>query len=450
MSRTLVAALWAGAISAIVVSVRWGRELQRTAPEIFLGAAPLVGRNFRDGWDWRFGSGLVGAAIVAAIVIVAAATRWYERVRLRFVMLATGMGTGLFAVFLALTDGTDGVLYGAEHDTEYLANLDRMPALGEFVRTYVERIDEYTVHARGHPPGFLVLLSLMDSAGIAGPWTVAMLSVLSTALLPVAVLVAVWAVADGVWVRRVAPFLVVAPTAIWMVTSADAVYALLGAVGVAMIALGVRTTGARSLGWGVSGGLTLGLLLFMTYGGAVFVLVPAAVVVGSLVIGRTSVATAGTVVGGAVVGALAITALWAAAGFWWFDGAEATRNEYWEGSAQFRIWNYFIFANLAAALFAVGPATLHGITQLRDRRIWLLVAGGLLAIAAADLSQLSKAEVERIWLIFYPWLIVAGGAIAAGWSGSGRDEARIPRAVPWLVVQAGCAIALQAALVTKW
>ena len=49
VSQLLVLALWAGALGAIWVSVEWGRELQRTAPEVFLGAAPLVGRNFRDG-----------------------------------------------------------------------------------------------------------------------------------------------------------------------------------------------------------------------------------------------------------------------------------------------------------------------------------------------------------------------------------------------------------------
>jgi len=53
IQRLAVVALYVGVASAFYVAVDWGRNLQRTAPEIFLGAAPLVGRSFRDGWDWR-------------------------------------------------------------------------------------------------------------------------------------------------------------------------------------------------------------------------------------------------------------------------------------------------------------------------------------------------------------------------------------------------------------
>ncbi len=148
--------------------------------------------------------------------------------------------------------------------------------------------------------------------------------------------------------------------------------------------------------------------------------------------------------------ALLVTMMWLAAGFWWFDGAEATRNEYWDGTAQFRIWNYFIFANLVIALFAVGPATFVALTRLRERRLWILVGGALLALTIANLSQLSKGETERIWLLFYPWLAVAGACLVR--------SIRIRRwTIPantalagWLVVQTASAIALQAVLVTKW
>ncbi len=456
IQRCLVAALYAGVASAFYVAVDWGRNLQRTAPEIFLGAAPLVGRNFRDGWDWRFGWGLVGAGVVALVVIGLVGRGWFALARLRSIAALTGLAAGAFATLLALTDGRDGLMFGVEDDTEYLANLPIAPPAGDFVRNFVVDIDAYTVHVRGHPPGYIVLLKFLDAIGLGGPWPVMAISLASTMLLPVGVLVAVWAVAGHERVRRVAPFLVVAPYAIWMMTSADAFFAALGAWGVAVVALGVRRTGRGAVWLGALGGLLLATLLFMTYGGAIYLVLPLAVVVAGWWFRsrsdgphRLGAGTTATVVG-AVTMALFVTALWFAAGFWWFDGAEATRTEYWDGTAQFRIWNYFIFANLVIALFAVGPATLFGLTKLRDRRLWILAGGALAALMVANLSQLSKGETERIWLLFYPWLAVAGAALVR------RVEVRrvsVPANVMsagWIAVQAGCAIALQAALVSKW
>ena len=461
IQRLFVVALYAGVASAFYVAVDWGRNLQRTAPEVFLGAAPLVGRNFRDGWDWRFGWGLVGAGLVAATIVVLAARGWFATARLRIVVLTAGLAAGAFATLLALTDGRDGLFFGVDDNNEYLANLPITPPAGDFVRNFVTDIDIYSVHVRGHPPGFIVLLKALDALWLGGSWPVMFISLASTVLLPIGVLIAVWAVAGPSLVRRAAPFLVVAPYAIWMMTSADAFFTALGAWGVAFIALGVRRNGRGATWIGACGGVLLSTLLFMTYGGAIYLVLPLVIVVAGWVLhqrdgrrgGHTrrhfGAGTTATVVG-AVVMACLVTMMWLAAGFWWFDGAEATRNQYWEGTAQFRIWNYFIFANLVIGLFAVGPATFVALTKLRDRRLWILVGGALLALTVANLSQLSKGETERIWLLFYPWLVIAG-------AGLGR-QVRVRRwTIPahavlagWLVVQAASAIALQAALVTKW
>ncbi len=461
IQRLFVVALYAGVASAFYVAVDWGRNLQRTAPEIFLGAAPLVGRNFRDGWDWRFGWGLVGAGLLAVVIVGLAARGWFETARLRVVVLTTGLSAGAFATLLAVTDGRDGLFYGVEHDTEYLVNLSITPPAGDFVRNFVVDIDNYTVHVRGHPPGFVVLLKALDALWLGGAWPVVLLALASTVLLPVGVLVAVWAIAGPPTVRRAAPFLVVAPYAIWMLTSADAFFTALGAWGVALVALGVRRDGRGATWIGACGGLLLATLLFMTYGGAIYLVLPSVIVVVGWIrhkrenrrgaAGRSGFGAGATAtVVGAVVMASLVTMMWLAAGFWWFDGAEATRNEYWKGTAQFRVWNYFIFANVVIALFAVGPATFVGLTKLRERRLWVLVGGALLAVTIANLSQLSKGETERIWLLFYPWLVVAGASLVR--------QFRVRRwTVPantvlagWLGVQAASAIALQAVLVTKW
>ncbi len=450
--RFLVVALYAGVASAFYVAIDWGRNLQRTAPEIFLGAAPLVGRNFRDAWDWRFGWGLIGAGLVASGIVVLARRGWFASARLRVVLAATGASAGVFSTLLALTDGRDGLFYGVEDDTEYLANLPLAPPAGDFVRNFVVDINDYSVHVRGHPPGFVVLLKMFDAVGLSGSWPVMLISLVSTMLLPIGVLIAVWAIAGESWVRRSAPFLIVAPYAIWMMTSADAFYSALGAWGVAFVALGVRRDGRGAVWLGAMGGLLLSTLLFMTYGGAVYLLVPLAIAIAGWRMRRHSSVGAGTTstVVGAVVMALTVTLMWFAAGFWWFDGAEATRDEYWEGTAQFRIWNYFIFANLVAALFAVGPATFVGLTRLRERRLWVLVGGALAGLMIANLSQLSKAETERIWLLFYPWLVIAGAALASRFDSERLKLSANTVFAGWIALQAVCAILLQASLVSKW
>ncbi|MEQ1702699.1 MAG: hypothetical protein ABMA25_21525, partial [Ilumatobacteraceae bacterium] len=71
----------AAAVSIVWFSVVRGRALQRAHPEVLLGAAPLVGRDPRDGWDWRFGAGLVVAAVIAGSVVAAVRSGWVLRAR---------------------------------------------------------------------------------------------------------------------------------------------------------------------------------------------------------------------------------------------------------------------------------------------------------------------------------------------------------------------------------
>ena len=80
--------------------------------------------------------------------------------------------------------------------------------------------------------------------------------------------------------------------------------------------------------------------------------------------------------------------------FWWIDGARQTRTRYWLGIAQFRIWEYFKYANIAVLLVAIGPAAIVGLMRLRDRRIWSLTVGGLAGVAASHFSQYTTGEIE--------------------------------------------------------
>lgn len=433
----------------IAVSVSWGIRLQLKTPEVFLGAAPLVGKDPQHGWGWRFSWALVAAAAVGATVVVATVRGWWWRLRTRSIIPFVAVGAALFAVLLALTDGRDGLLRGAVHPTEYLANLQIMPSTGEFVRHFVDDIDRYSVHVRGHPPGFVVLLAALSSIGLDGGWPVVVLSVVGTALTPAGALVAAW-VAGGVdWVRRCAPVMIVAPYALWMMTSADAFYSAVGAWGVATCMLGLRTCGVRAVAWGSASGLLLGCLLFFTYGGATFVLVPLTPAIIAL---RRRRPGAAPTIAAAIVAAGLVTVAWAAAGFWWFAGAAETKLQYWAGTAQFRPFAYFALANLGATLIAIGPASFGGLLRLWEQRrrppaIAVLVFAGLLALMASHLSQYSRAEVERIWLLFFPWLALAGGLLI-----DRPDAGAAPRrlAAAAISAQVVLAVVLQAALQSKW
>ena len=135
-------------VSAVVLwwSIDEGLRQQRKNSEIKLGAAPLVGRDSSNGWDWRINWALpfliIGVAVLAWSVWRQHWTRWSTR----RVLGTAGLGALAFGVLLALVDGASGLTYGADHPTEYLANLQQLPPAGEFVRTFVDRIDGYSVH----------------------------------------------------------------------------------------------------------------------------------------------------------------------------------------------------------------------------------------------------------------------------------------------------------------
>ena len=94
-----------------------------------------------------------------------------------------------------------------------------------------------------------------------------------------------------------------------------------------------------------------------------------------------------------------------------------------------RPYSYFVWANLAAVSFAVGPAVWAGIRRAvaAPRALpapaALLVLAALAAVVVADLTGLSKAEVERIWLPFAVWLVVPCALLPRPRSVAGRPGA---------------------------
>lgn len=437
----LTVSLFAVATGLVALSVIWGRRLQSRQPEIMLGAAPFVGRNPHDGWDWRIHWQLSIPIVIACIVVIAAPIV-IDRWRLRWITLATGLTAGAFAVALALGDGADGLFYGATHPTEYYANLPKTPEWRSFLSSFLDRLPHYSVHVRGHPPGFTLVLKAIAAIGLHGAWPVVALSIIGVVTTPIAVLITVHRLAGPSWVRRAAPFMVITPYAIWQVTSADAFYAAVASAGVAFLAVALTaTTRWRSVAASLASGLLLGFSLFLTYGTVTFLIVPAMIVGASW--RRWKRMTLAVALSSIAVLAVLVAYQWF--GFWWFDGFSALGKQYWEGTAKFRVWTYFALSNVAVSLVAVGPAVFAGVVRLRSRGLWILFGAALLAIVASEVSQYSKGEVERIWLLFYPWVMLAAAPLAPVGSGRGVATLRL-----WLSIQVIGAILLQSWLVTKW
>jgi methylthioxylose transferase len=427
-SRVLTVLVVAGVAAVVVAAVVNGWEVQRE-PRVKLGAAPLVGA-----WEWRLTPALLPAAMFAAVA-VPVLPRLAVALPFRWLLAVAGGWGAAFTVALAAADGWSALLAPVVHPTEYWANVDRLPPAGTVLREWgVDFLLGYSVHVKGHPPGFVLLLQGLEAVHLGRPWVAGALSFLGAAATPIAVLVALRAAVSDEVARRAAPFLVVVPYAVWMGTSADAFFTAVTAWGVAATALALRAATAVGRRWlGAVSGLVLAAGLFLTYGAAVLLVVPVALVLllpGVALRARVEVAVT------AAAAAALVAATFAAAGFWWLDGLRATQTLYWWGTAQFRPGGYFVYANLAAAAIAVGPAVVVGLAALRDRRVWLVVGAALAALVVADLSQYSRAEVERIWLLFFPWLVPAVVALR--------------RVRWWLAIQALAAVGLQAALVSKW
>ena len=395
-------AVWAAWLALLAVVALGGRALVEGGTNLKLGIPP-----FHAVVEVRAGAG----TLIALAVAFAAAVGW--------IVVLNGI------------EGTDGLVRGLEsRNHEYPADVPAVDDLGpaQFLQTFTDRIDDYTTHVRGHPPGFLLLLWALAALGFDGLWPAVVVCIVGGAMAAPAVLAAVRAVAGEDLARRAMPFAVVAPAALWVGSSADGLYAGLGAVAVSLVVCAaVRAPSRAADALAIAGGVALGGALLGSYGLVLLGLVPLPVLVRRRAWRPAVLWAAG---GAAVLGVFAL------AGFWWVDGLLTTRGEYHDGIASLRPFAYFAVANLATFATALGPATLTGLARLRDAALWSVVGGGLLAAAAANLSGMSKGEVERIWLPFAVWVLPAAAVL---------DRRRW-----WLAGQLGIGIAIQTWLITGW
>jgi hypothetical protein len=426
-ARDLRAPLLSVLILASAVGVAWwlGRDVRM----LRIGATPFKGEWSPEIGPWMLPAVAFGAAAVWAGPRLARRLPWT-----RLVVGATVAGA-VWALLLASGSGGPGEI-AAPLSTEwdYLAAVPLVDDPVNFVDGFVGRVPHLPLHVRSHPPGTVLLFWGMDRIGLAGAGWAAAAVLAAAATTVAAVLIALRELGGEDRARRAAPFLVLAPSAVWLATSADALFTAVAAWAVALIVIATgqedpRRTRRRA--W--AGGVLAGAALMLSYGVALLALLPVAVV---------AIRRRWDVGRRALAGAAAVLGLFALAGFWWPSGLEAARDEYWRGVASVRPYGWFLALNLVAGAAAIGPAAAAGIRRIvrsADRTPWtVLPAGALVAIAAANLSGLSKGEVERIWLPFFPWVITAASALP--WR----------QMRPWLAASAGTGAALQLFLRSPW
>ncbi|WP_425577501.1 hypothetical protein [Nocardia callitridis] len=425
----LVAALLVAA--AFVVPRLATPEFRAT---LYAAAAPLYA-----GWLPHVGWG-TGPAIVLVVAVVA----WGPTLAQRLAwpkLLASAWLTALAWTFaLVMVDGWQrGFVARLADGHEYLSEVDGVTDIPAMLRGFSDRIldfqpDSWTTHVSGHPPGALLFFVSLDRIGLGGSTWAGLACVLIGTSAVVAVAVALRALGAEDRARAALPFLALAPAAIWIGVSADAMFAGVTAWAVALLALATRP--GRHYASAVAAGVLFGCGMYLNYGLSLMALPALAV----LIAGKTLRPLLP-----AILGALLVVAAFTLAGFWWFDGYHLVVERYYQGIASERPYAYWFWANLAATVCALGLATaaaLHrtlvpSVVRGRDPAA-LLALAGVCAILAADLSGLSKAETERIWLPFDLWVLVA--------------TAFLPRATArfWLAVQGIGTLAIIHLLLTIW
>jgi hypothetical protein len=340
---------------------------------------------------------------------------------------------------LALVDGWyRGVAEQLTTRNEYLQVIGRFHDIPATLRDFTHHIlidspGNWPAHVAGHPAGATVTFVLLDRIGLGGgAWAGAFVITAGTTA-AAAVLVTLRTLADERLARRAAPYLVLAPGAVWVGVSADGYFTAVAAWAVAFLALAVREHHPGPNGF--ASGLLFGLTCYLSYGLTLVAVIAAAV----LLLGTRRLRPLPFLVAGLAV----VPAVFTALGFDWWEAYRLLVTRYYQGAGGVRPYGYWVWANLACTVFVVGPATAAGLRRTRlsrtdpaALRLGVLVAAAVLALVVADLSGMSKAETERIWLPFAVWLLPAC--------------AFLPRPRAWLAAQAALALLVNHLLLTGW
>ncbi|GAB7030263.1 hypothetical protein AB0G35_19685 [Streptomyces sp. NPDC021749] len=465
--------LLAAAAGALLVALAAavGRVIEHANGSLHVNWPPLYAS-----WFPHLGPG-TPAALTVAVLVIAYGPPLAARLPWRALLLTGWAASLAWTTALALIDGWHtGVAGRLTTAYEYLTVIHRFDDLGPALRGFTGHIlnnapDHWPAHVAGHPPAAILTFVGLDRLGLGGGAWAGVWCLVTGASTAAAVLIALRALTDEPTARRAAPYLVLAPAAVWMGTSADGYFAAVAAWSLALLALAATrsTLPRRPLGGSAPGGrrgsdpvpvaaalgsgLLLGLTCYLSYGLTLIVLIGAAV----LLLARSA-----RPLPFVAAGAAAVAVAFTLSGFDWWEGYRLLVRRYYQGAAAVRPYAYWVWGNLACAVLITGLATVAALRRtlaatpaalrrLRPRsaaptgppampadRLAVLVLAALLALLVADLSGMSKAETERIWLPFAPWLLAACALLPAA------------HRRPWLTAQAVLPLLVNHLLYTGW
>ncbi|MEO6606062.1 MAG: hypothetical protein ABIN55_10650 [Aeromicrobium sp.] len=409
-------------VAAYVIPRRWYKDID-------IEFAPL-----HASWDPKLPtSALVVAALGILLVFVlprlARTLSWPN-------LLLTGFATmWLWIMALAMTEGTEGLARTFERKQEYVFDAQRVGSISTMLHEFITRIpldstDNWHVHVAGHPPGALLYFVGIDRVGITDPFWIGVVCVTIASTAIAAVMITLRTLGSESLARSAMPWIVLAPSAVWMGVNGDAVFTAVAAWGVALLALAAKRS---SVPYAIGSGLLLGLCVYLSYGLVLLAILALAV----LLIAKTW-----RPLPWALGGAAVVAALFTIGGFEWWDAYPVLRERYFDGLASDRHYWYWVWANIAAWTYTIGLAVWAAFPTawraLRTNVLAQLAAAAILAILVATLSGMSKAETERIFLPFTIWVVALPALLPA----------RSHR--PLLLSQVALGLAAQLLLLTRW
>lgn len=378
--------------------------------------------------------------VAVAVLLLLGWHRVTDRLTWRAYLACLYAGSWLWTMSINLIDGPYGISRVFDRPREYLYDAKTVTDVHQAIVDFVSRIpygatDHWQTHVAGHPPGALLFFVLLVRLGITSTFWVAFVVTSLGITAFVAAAVTVRALAGEEWVRRVGPWWVLTPAALWIGASGDAVFTATAAWGLALLALAATTTRRRrTAAYGLGAGVLLGLCVYLSYGLPLLAVLALAVL---------WLARQWSPLPWAVGGALVVVAAFTLAGFAWWEAYPVLRARYYAGIAKDRPYAYWVWADLAAWTFTVGLATWAAIPRalagLRERNVVATLAvAGLTCITLASLSGMSKAEVERIFLPFTLWIMMIPALLPRRWER------------PLLFSQVVLALVVQHLLATRW
>ncbi|MFJ1644903.1 hypothetical protein [Streptomyces sp. NPDC088258] len=461
----------AGGALLFAVAAVAGTAIEHTTGSLRAPWPPLLAR-----WMPHLGPGTPTALLVAALVVlygptVAARLPW------RHLTWTAWLSAMAWTWSLALVDGwRTGVADRLTTRYEYLRGISRFADIPAALREFSQHIPggvpgSWQPHIAGHPPGAVLTFVGLDRIGLGGGGWAGAFCIVTGSSVAAAVLVALRALGAEHTARAAAPFLVLAPAAVWVGTSADGYFAAVAAWALALLAVAAGR-GGRGGGAAVAAlgsGLLFGATLYVSYGLTLMVLPALAV----LVCARTA-----RPVPPAALGLAAVAVTFTLLGFRWWEAYPLLVERYYHGSGGLRSYGYWVWGNLACVVLCSGLAAVAGarrvlaavpyVVRQRWRRspavgaarsgpvpepvdavsplsvadrlapLVLITCAVLTALLVADLSGMSKAETERIWLPFTLWLPAAAALLPSG----GQRG--------WLAAQAALALLTNHLLLTYW